>query len=211
MGKQHIQLYDARYAYQSGYDLDQKMHEGDCQSGYVFLFQGNWQEDMQFWGNVLMFEIQVLLKDMERHTIFPSQTICKEFSAAKQHYVTFSEELKKNAYSILDIDLLEELNQQYLKSAKHPQGGFSRISRDMAKQMILSGDTPVYRLLPEGPEKITLFAAVMTGLWYESYQEFAIRTDDLSAIYNSCYKELVRFIRGKIGKRNSTYNQNNKI
>ena len=66
MGKQHIQLYDARYAYQSGYDLDQKMHEGDCQSGYVFLFQGNWQEDMQFWGNVLMFEIQVLLKDMER-------------------------------------------------------------------------------------------------------------------------------------------------
>ena len=87
---------------------------------------------------------------------------------------------KEQAFSYMPQDLEERLNVEYMEAAQNPDMDMYRIPLGTAKQMLLDGG-PVYRLFPGGPEKLPPIAAV-TGLWYENYQEFAVRPEDLGAV-----------------------------
>ena len=89
-------------------------------------------------------------------------------------------------------DLEERLNVEYMEEAQNPDTDMYRIPLGTAKQMLLDGG-PVYRLFPGGPEKLPPIAAV-TGLWYENYQEFAVRPEDLGAVDRLVRRETDRIM-----------------
>ena len=120
-----------------------------------------------------------------------SQPDCE---AAAQHYAQFSKELRQIAFSITDEGLLDLLNVNYMEQAQHSQEGFYRIPMGAAKELLLSGEAPVYRLLPSGPEKIAPITAVTTGLWYEHYREFAIAPEDRGALDKRIRRETDRLM-----------------
>ena len=99
---------------------------------------------------------------------------------------------KEQAFSYMPQDLEERLNVEYMEAAQNPDMDMYRIPLGTAKQMLLDGG-PVYRLFPGGPEKLPPIAAV-TGLWYENYQEFAVRPEDLGALDRLVRRETDRIM-----------------
>ena len=99
---------------------------------------------------------------------------------------------KEQAFSYMPQDLEERLNVEYMEEAQNPDTDMYRIPLGTAKQMLLDGG-PVYRLFPGGPEKLPPIAAV-TGLWYENYQEFAVRPEDLGAVDRLVRRETDRIM-----------------
>ena len=99
---------------------------------------------------------------------------------------------KEQAFSYMPQDLEERLNVEYMEAAQNPDMDMYRIPLGTAKQMLLDGG-PVYRLFPGGPEKLPPIAAV-TGLWYENYQEFAVRPEDLGAVDRLVRRETDRIM-----------------
>ena len=101
---------------------------------------------------------------------------------------------KGQAFSYMVQDLEELLNAGYMEEAQNPDTDMYRIPLDTARQMLLSNEAPVYRLLPSGPEKIPPIVAVTTGLWYENYREFAVAPEDLGALDRLCGREVERLL-----------------
>lgn len=101
---------------------------------------------------------------------------------------------KGQACSFMPQDLEERLNVGYMEAAQNPDMDMYRIPREAAKQILLNGDGPVYRLLPSGPEKIPPIAAITTGLWYEQYREFALMPEDLGILDKLVRRETDRLI-----------------
>ena len=101
---------------------------------------------------------------------------------------------KDQAFSYMPQDLEERLNMGYMEDAQNPDMDKYRIPLGTARQMLLDGEAPVYRLLPSGPEKLAPIAAVTTGLWYENYREFAIAPEDLGALDKLVRRETDRLM-----------------
>ena len=148
------------------------------------------------WREMQLYQKNVLKSWGERYSSTDLKTL-------KQHYSTFFEELKKISVSFSDIDLLERLNLNYMENAKYPQDGFYRIPHRIAKTLLMSDSVPIYRLFPEGAEKIAPLAAITNGLWYTEYREFAIRSEDISILLCLCQKEVLRHIN-RHPEKNST-------
>ena len=75
-------------------------------------------------------------------------------------------------------DFLCGVNTVYMAQARHPQPDMLRVSQTAAQEMLARSDGEVYRLLPEGPEKLSPTDAVKSGLWFSEHREFAIRRED---------------------------------
>lgn len=90
-------------------------------------------------------------------------------------------------------EFFADVNAAYMNQAQCPQadkvncpegaregalGYMLRVSQTAAKEMLARGDCEVYRLLPEGVEKLSPTDAVKSGLWYSEHREFAIRRED---------------------------------
>lgn len=116
----------------------------------------------------------------------------EQFLAWQGHYSEMLRCWKENAFSYAAQDLEEKLNYQYMESAEHPDMDKYRIPLGTAKQMLLYGEAPVYRLLPNGSEKIAPIAAVTTGLWFQHYRAFAIAPEDLGALDKVVHREVAR-------------------
>lgn len=112
----------------------------------------------------------------------------------QDHYSTMFSQWKEQAFSYAPQDLEERLNMEYMEDAKNPDMDKYRIPLGTARQMLLDGEAPVYRLLPSGSEKLAPIAAVTTGLWYENYREFAIAPEDLGALDKLVRRETDRLI-----------------
>ena len=79
-------------------------------------------------------------------------------------------------------EFLAGVNAVYMEQAQCPQADMLRVSQPAAKEMLARGDCEVYRLLPEGPEKLAPTDAVKSGLWYSEHREFAIRREDAAGL-----------------------------
>ncbi|MDR1206064.1 MAG: antirestriction protein ArdA, partial [Peptococcaceae bacterium] len=82
---------------------------------------------------------------------------------------------EKNREAIAADEFLTKLNTAYMARADHPQPDMLRVARKTASDMLARGDADVYRLLPDGPEKLWPIDAVKSdGLWFANYRAFAI-------------------------------------
>jgi len=113
----------------------------------------------------------------------------EDMAVHRQHYREFVEGWEPDAIHITADGLFERLNFGYMEDALNAQLDMCRIPQVTAKQMLLSGEAPVYRLLPSGPDPIPPIAVVKNGLWYCDFREFAIRQDDMPALDRLCRKE----------------------
>ncbi|MCL2344113.1 MAG: hypothetical protein FWC62_09530 [Firmicutes bacterium] len=81
-----------------------------------------------------------------------------------------------------DVFLIN-LNFAYMDQAQNQQIDMLRISREAAKEMLARGDGEVFRLLPEGPVKLSAMDAVKNGgLRYPDHREFAIKCEELTGL-----------------------------
>lgn len=60
--------------------------------------------------------------------------------------------VERPGFSYMPQDLEERLNMGYMEDAQNPDMDKYRIPLGTARQMLLDGEAPVYRLLPSGPE-----------------------------------------------------------
>lgn len=79
-------------------------------------------------------------------------------------------------------EFLTAVNAVYMDHARCPQPDMLRVSQTAAQEMLARGDGDVYRLLPEGPEKLSPTDAVKIGLWFSEHREFAIRREDAAGL-----------------------------
>lgn len=77
---------------------------------------------------------------------------------------------------------LAAVNAAYMEQARCPQPKLMRVSQAAAQEMLARGDSDVYRLLPEGPEKLSPTDAIKSGLWFSEHREFAIRREDMAGL-----------------------------
>lgn len=82
---------------------------------------------------------------------------------------------ESNCRKVTPSDFLTGVNAAYMAQAQCPQPEMLRVSQTAAKEMLARGDCEVYRLLPEGTEKLSPTDAVKSGLWFSENREFAIR------------------------------------
>lgn len=229
MGKRHMWLSDAVFAYCSTGDLRQMALTTEYIGARAFLFHADRKEDGHLYGDVLMMDLDTLRQDMKENTLYPGgvsmerkdgsrvTVSLEEWNAMElyekdalkswgfayepeqvaewqNHYSIMFSQWKDQAFSYMPQDLEERLNMGYMEDAQNPDMDKYRIPLGTARQMLLDGEAPVYRLLPSGPEKLAPIAAVTTGLWYENYREFAIAPEDLGALDKLVRRETDRLM-----------------
>ena len=72
MGKNHMWLSDAVFAYCSTGDLHQMIFTTEYIGARAFLFHTNRKEDGRLYGDVLMMDLDTLRQDVKHHTLYPS-------------------------------------------------------------------------------------------------------------------------------------------
>ena len=71
MGKNHMWLSDAIFAYCSTGDLHQMIFTTEYIGARAFLFHTNRKEDGHLFGDVLMMDLDTLRQDVKHHTLYP--------------------------------------------------------------------------------------------------------------------------------------------
>ena len=71
MGKNHLWLSDAVFAYCSTGDLHQMIFTTEYIGARAFLFHTNRKEDGHLFGDVLMMDLDTLQQDVKHHTLYP--------------------------------------------------------------------------------------------------------------------------------------------
>ena len=71
MGKNHMWLSDAVFAYCSTGDLHQMIFTTEYIGARAFLFHTNQKEDGHLFGDVLMMDLDTLRQDVKHHTLYP--------------------------------------------------------------------------------------------------------------------------------------------
>ena len=90
---------------------------------------------------------------------------------------------KETAKPISDAVFLINLNTSYMDQAENPQVDMLRISREAAKELVARGDGEVFRLMPEGPQRLSPLDVVKSnGLLFLDHREFAIKCEDLTGL-----------------------------
>lgn len=115
----------------------------------------------------------------------------------EQYYSNRFSQWKEQAFSYMEQDLEERLNMEYMLEAQNPDTDMYRIPLGAAKQILLNGDGPVYRLLPGGAEELAPVTAITTGLWYMEYREFAVTPENLGGVDRLVRRETDR-LAGRI-------------
>ncbi|GHV39876.1 hypothetical protein FACS189490_04170 [Clostridia bacterium] len=81
-----------------------------------------------------------------------------------------------------DAQFLATAGAEYMARAENHQTGMLRLGQDAAREILAKDIVPIYRLLPDGAEKLAPIDAAKTGLNYSSYREFAVKVEDLSGV-----------------------------
>jgi hypothetical protein len=101
-----------------------------------------------------------------------------DYSEVHQHLAEISDGLG-SAKTVSADEFLVGLNIAYKERSRCEADGFLRVSGDAAKEILARGDAEVFRLKPEGAEKLEQIDAVRNILWLSGHLEFAIRQKDL--------------------------------
>ena len=104
------------------------------------------------------------------------------FSEVTRHLDELRGNIEDSHRVVSAQELLEVANAVYMDHARQPQPDMLRVSQTAAKEMLARGDGDVYRLLPEGPEKLSPTDAIKSGLWFSEHREFAIRREDMAGL-----------------------------
>jgi hypothetical protein len=72
MGKNHMWLTDALFAYQSTADLHQMLFTTEYIGARVFLFHTDKTENGHRFGDLLMMDLDTLRQDVKKHTLYPT-------------------------------------------------------------------------------------------------------------------------------------------
>lgn len=114
------------------------------------------------------------------------------------HLLEIFDVWRKLAIQVSDEYIQDRLNTEYMLDAENSDPDMIRIPMETAKQLLLYGDCPVYRLYPYEPEKLPAIAAFTSGLWYQDEQEFAIMPEDTGALNRLAQRETDKFLRNRI-------------
>ena len=80
-------------------------------------------------------------------------------------------------------EFLADFNKSFMAKAQHPQPDMIRVAREAAAEVLARSYSEVYRLMPDGPTRLTPLDAVKSkGLWFTEYRDFAIKTDGLPGV-----------------------------
>ena len=81
--------------------------------------------------------------------------------------------------------------------AENPQPDMIRVTLPAAKEMLLHEDAEVYRLFPQGPERLAKLDALPArgGLLYLENREFAIKPRDLGNLDQWASREMASLSR----------------
>lgn len=71
MGKNHMWLSDAVFAYCATGDLHQMIDTTEYLGARAFLFHTDWKENDRLYGSVMMMDLDTLRQDVAFHTIYP--------------------------------------------------------------------------------------------------------------------------------------------
>ena len=105
-----------------------------------------------------------------------------DFSQVNQHLEYMSVQTEAACHKVPASEFLTAVNAVYMENAQNPQHEMLRISQDAAKEMLARSDCDVYRLLPNGPEKLVPTDAIKSGLWVIENREFAICRGDIQGL-----------------------------
>lgn len=101
-----------------------------------------------------------------------------DYSKVNRHLDELHGEIEAACRPASVSEFLAGVNVAYMAQAQCPLPDMLRVSQQAAKEMLARGDCEVYRLLPEGAEKLAPTDAVKSGLWFSEHREFAIRRED---------------------------------
>lgn len=118
----------------------------------------------------------------------------------QEHISGNFERWKWTALQVTDEQVQEQLNREYMLKAENPDPDMWRIPMETAKQLLLYGDCPVFRLYLHGPENLPQIAAVTSGLWYQDAQVFAVMPESIGAVNRLVQRETDRFLRNRMQK-----------
>ena len=105
-----------------------------------------------------------------------------DYSKVNRHLENLCSSDEAACRPVSTSEFLVGMNVAYMAQAQCPQPDMLRVSQTAAKEMLARGDCEVYRLLPEGAEKLSPTDAVKSGLWFSEHREFAIRRDGMSGL-----------------------------
>lgn len=105
-----------------------------------------------------------------------------DFSKVNQHLEHMNVQTEAACRKVPAPEFLIATNAVYMEHAQNPQHEMLRISQDAAKEMLARSDCDVYRLLPNGPEKLVPTDAIKSGLWFIENREFAICRGDIQGL-----------------------------
>lgn len=89
--------------------------------------------------------------------------------------------VESNRQPVTAVEFLSGLNRSYMAQADNPQPDMLRIAPEAAKEILAQSTAEVFRLMPEGAEKLTPIDAIKVPV-YQSFREFSIRCDDCSGL-----------------------------
>lgn len=122
------------------------------------------------------------------------------------HLLEIFDVWRKLAVQVSDEYIQHQLNMEYMLDAENSDPDMIRIPMETAKQILLYGDCPVYRLYPYDPEQLPAIAAFTCGLWYQEEQEFAVMPEDAGALNRLAQREADVFLRNRIRERDAGRN-----
>lgn len=105
-----------------------------------------------------------------------------DFSKVHRHLEYLNAQTESACRQVSASEFLAVANTAYMENAQNPQQGMLRISQDAAKEMLARSDCDVYRLLPNGAEKLVPTDAIKSGLWFIENREFAIRRGEIQGL-----------------------------
>ncbi|MCL2853364.1 MAG: hypothetical protein FWE20_10115 [Defluviitaleaceae bacterium] len=96
---------------------------------------------------------------------------------------TLRGDCKQSGKSVTKDAFLADFNNGFMDRAKHCQPDMLRVAREAASEMLARGDAEVFRLMSDGPHKLSPIDAVKTkGLWFTECRDFAIDRGSLAGL-----------------------------
>jgi len=177
MNDAHIRVESAADAYRDGTDINAvfRSFPHDTRS---YLLHVDRSEDGRAFGSIVMVDCGALSENIAANT--PLSRV--DVETANVHRAAFFQRCAGEAEAIEPAALLGLLNREYMVRAENPQPDMFRVPLQTAKDMILGSYAPVYRLMPDGPQKLTPKDVALGGLWYQNYREFAVKQEDKAGL-----------------------------
>jgi len=144
MGKNHMWLSDALFAYQSTADLHQMLFTTEYIGARAFLFHTEKMENGHRFGSLLMMDLDTLRQDVKKHTLYPTgvQTESKDgrrdsVSLEKWHAMEpYEKQALKSWGFIYEPEQLTQWQEHYSDRFRYwKENAFSYAAQDLEERL----------------------------------------------------------------------------